>query len=156
MTTALLHLLVRRKWNACIVCTQVQFKARMALTRIRCNASAINTSVGVFDIRITNRLANVRLAFVVAQPIARIAITQIWINANSMNTFNGAVWLANGVVAAAHFKSIYTDACLIHANAIDAVTAWYIGAVASCWIIDACLICCCTNTIHVLFKSFVT
>lgn len=156
MSSALLHLFIRRKCNAGVVCKHVQFESWFTLARIRCNTSAIDASIIIFCFWITNRMANVRLTCIVAKSIAHIAFTWIWINASPMNAFNGTMWFAQIIIAIAQFETIHTDACLIQANSIDTVTALSIGAITSCWIIDTCFICRCTNALRVLFKSIVT
>lgn len=155
VSTTLLRLLTRRKQIASPICLQVQFKAWVTLARIWGDASAIDASIVVFGFWITNWVTNVRLAFIVAESVTRVAFTRVWIDANAMNALNAAVWLTQWLVAFAQFESVDADACLVQTNAIDAVATLDIGAVAPGRIIDTRVVRRCTNTIRILFESFV-
>lgn len=132
MSAGLLHLLIRWQWNACVVCMRIQFKAKIALACVWSNASSINAStIVIFCFRITNRMANMPLTFIVAQPVARIALAHIRINTKSINTFVGTVRFAHKIITNALFETIHTDACLIDTDAINTVTALDIGGITS-------------------------
>lgn len=133
-----------------------EFESFIALACIWCNTCAIHTSIVIFSFRITDWMAYVGFALIVAKSIADITFAFIWINAKPIGTLFIAAWLTQIIVSFAHFEPVHTNASKLRiANAIDAVACFYLSSIAIGWIIDARLIHGHTIEIFIFFEAIV-
>lgn len=75
------------RWNACEIVFSAQFKTGMALAHFRRNASTIDAAATLFNIGITNGIANIPIGVIEAIAILLIvnALTEIGLRTESIN-----------------------------------------------------------------------